>query len=267
MDHNRGMYVRELMTADPLSVAADLGVDDALALLEDRGLRHLLVTEDGRLVGVLSDRDMLSAMGGLPRRVHACRGPGVDEQLPKVVAEIMTPAPITAAPDDDVATLVLALVDRDIGCVPVVASGRPVGIVTEADLLAACATGEARVGDCMTRDPITVGWFSTLAEVLSLCERHRLHHLPVLEAGNLVGLVSDRDARRAVGAGRRDDTPVEGLMAVELATTTEKEPLHRAAEIMRKKRIGALPVTENGRLVGIVSRSDVFRHWLRVRGG
>ncbi len=126
-----GVRVRELMTRDPVTVAplAPLGV--ALGLMREREIRHLPVVDDGeRLVGMLTDRDLRQAALA---RFHALR----DAERDLLVQDVMTWAVVTTTPDTPVAHAAAAMYQRRIGSLPVVESGRLVGILTERDLLRA----------------------------------------------------------------------------------------------------------------------------------
>jgi acetoin utilization protein AcuB len=122
------------MTRDVVTVPSAATVADALDTLNLHTIRHLPVLDDGRVVGILSDRDLRRAMTGRP-----------DETT---VADVLTADPVTVGPDDRVETAARLLVEHDVGCVPVVAGGRLVGIVTASDLLRAYVEhGEAPTPD------------------------------------------------------------------------------------------------------------------------
>ena len=104
----------------------------------------------------------------------------------------------------------------------------------------------------------------------ALCERHRINQLPVVADGSLVGIVTDRDLRDAFpsvgeqvrhpGEARRETAAlrVEDVMTPNVLTVGERDPIERAATIMREERVGALPVVSGERLVGIVTRTDLL---------
>lgn len=117
----------------------------------------------------------------------------------------------------------------------------------------------------MTRDVVTLGPDTTAAEALAASREKRVRHFPVVEDGALVGLVSDRDLRSATPAlgdpdraGALQEIKVSEVMAREVKTTHPQDPIEQAANVMRERKIGCLPVVENGRLVGILTASDVM---------
>ncbi len=121
------------------------------------------------------------------------------------------------------------------------------------------------VGDSMNREVVAVAPDSTAAEVLALCRERRIRHIPVMEGERLVGIVSDRDLRSAtpaLGDPARAEAlrriAVEEVMERDIITAGPEDPIETAANTMRERGIGCLPVMEAGELVGIITTSDVM---------
>jgi len=120
------------------------------------------------------------------------------------------------------------------------------------------------VGNRMSKDPVTV-----TAEDLLIQARLRMHRggfrrLPVVSNGQLVGIITDRDTREH--AGYLDRTEVKAAMSKKPVTVTPATTLETAAQILLKRKFGGLPVMENGRLVGMITTSDVLQAFLDVMG-
>jgi acetoin utilization protein AcuB len=112
----------------------------------------------------------------------------------------------------------------------------------------------------MTRPPITVAGEATVQEALDIILEHGLRHLPVLAAdGALVGIVSEKDLLRA-----NSDDSVKAIMTRDVVTATEYTALEEAARIMSDHRISSLPVMRDGKLVGIITETDLFRIFLEL---
>jgi len=124
------------------------------------------------------------------------------------------------------------------------------------------------VGRRMKRALVTVTPGATLEEAARLLKAHRIHHLPVVEEGTrLAGIVTDTDLRNATldgmfgGADRGDSgrpVTVGEIMTRELMTLSPGDTLDDAMLVLSRERIGALPVVEEGRLVGIVTKADIL---------
>lgn len=124
--------------------------------------------------------------------------------------------------------------------------------------------------ELMTPDPLTVGVDDTLQDALDLMVRNDIRELPVLDSGTLVGIITDRDLRMALGPGikKLDDRVMDDKALSERIgrwMTADVEAIYpdtSAADVCRllvDLRVGALPVVDSGgRLVGIVSVTDVL---------
>ena len=136
------MQVRDVMTREPFTVSPQTSIVDARAEMSRRRIRHLLVTEDDLLVGIVTDRDIRLS---LPSPATSLSVWEVNYLLARLtVGEVMSKAVITIDPDRDVRQAARIMIDHTIGGLPVMEGRRLVGIVTDTDLLRALATG---VGD------------------------------------------------------------------------------------------------------------------------
>lgn len=124
------------------------------------------------------------------------------------------------------------------------------------------------VADIMQSPVVTVRPDAPLAEAARLLAQRGIRHLPVVdEAGTLVGILSDRDLKRAVaGATALETLRVGTVMTRAVITTVGRLPVEEAARLMVMEKISALPVVEGGRLVGIVTETDILDLFVRALG-
>ncbi len=122
------------------------------------------------------------------------------------------------------------------------------------------------VRDVMTRDPVTIEPEAPLAAALAAMRERAIRHLPVVDGGGrLVGIITDRDLRQASFARFRalreadQDLQVQGIMTWALVTIHPEATIAHAARVMFERRVGSLPVVEDGRLVGILTERDLLR--------
>lgn len=109
----------------------------------------------------------------------------------------------------------------------------------------------------MTRHPHSIRFDEKLKVASELMERLHVRHLPVLNAGQLVGVLSDRDLKlvsRSADGARVEDACVDEPFAVDVDTS-----LWIVADTMAKKRIGSAIVLEGGKVVGIFTVTDACR--------
>jgi acetoin utilization protein AcuB len=130
-----------------------------------------------------------------------------------------------------------------------------------------------RVRDAMTREVVTVGPDTSVAEAWGLCRERDIRHLPVVEGGRLVGIVSDRDLRDVSpprGIPDEENTlgwvRVRDIMSAELVTSHPLDTIEHAAREIYDRKIHCLPVVADGELVGIITSSDMMRTLIELVG-
>jgi acetoin utilization protein AcuB len=126
----------------------------------------------------------------------------------------------------------------------------------------------------MSRDVMTIGAAESCHDAVERMHRARIRHLPVVDgAGSLVGIVTDRDLRHRLfrpdilrtGNTRPVATLLKGLavkdlMSSPVVTARPEDELAAAAALMLEHKVGSLPVVEHGRVVGVVTETDLLRH-------
>lgn len=120
------------------------------------------------------------------------------------------------------------------------------------------------VANRMNRHPVTAGLRETLAEADAKMHAGNFRHMPIVENGKLVGMLSDHDIRQH--QGHLSDTRVTGAMSEAPITVSPDTSMEEAAEIMLERKIGGLPVVENEKLVGIITTTDVLGAFVEIFG-
>jgi acetoin utilization protein AcuB len=121
----------------------------------------------------------------------------------------------------------------------------------------------------MTKSVVTIKPKDTLRHARERLAKYRINQLPVVVNDKLVGIVTDRDVRDAYPSSLRlfygkdidefgDSHTVEEVMTYKVVAISPQTSLREAAQQLRRQRFGALPVVENGQLVGIITRSDLL---------
>lgn len=130
------LKVSDIMTTNLVTLEPFCSLLDVAHELSDHLLRHIPVTDEGKLVGLLSQRDVLRLSASRLRPSVFSEIQDVQVQDQTFVAEVMTTNVETVKPTDTIQNAALKLIVGRIGCLPVVdTSGQLVGIVTEVDLL------------------------------------------------------------------------------------------------------------------------------------
>jgi CBS domain-containing protein len=119
--------VRDWMSRSPVAVPPDRPVASVIRLMRSEGIRHVLVVEGDRLVGIVSNRDVRALL--------------TDDEPPVLptspISRVMTENPVTTSPDAALADAARAMLERKIGALPVLDGVRVVGILTKSDALEA----------------------------------------------------------------------------------------------------------------------------------
>lgn len=129
------MLAREYMSADPFVVHVTDSIGSVLAAMMEADVRHMPVVENGRLLGIVSDRDLRRSLDVIP-------GPGrggVQNALERPISELMSSDVITVNPETDMVEVIDLMLDHRIGAIPVVEgdSLRVLGIISYIDVLRA----------------------------------------------------------------------------------------------------------------------------------
>ena len=131
------------------------------------------------------------------------------------------------------------------------------------------------VRDTMAKKPVTLKHDDTLDLAKDTMELKRIRHFPVVEEEELVGVVSQRDLYRvSLGSGMRfeENTQKEFLKTVAVkdvmshppVTVTADAPIRETARLMVDKKIGCLPVLDTGKLVGLITETDLLKELLEL---
>jgi CBS domain-containing protein len=143
------------------------------------------------------------------------------------VSEIMTPAAVTDRADDTLAEAARKMWEQQTGSLLVMEGEELLGIITERDVLKAVATGTALEGvpisEVMTKDVVTAHPGTSLREAAAVMTEKWIRHLPVVERGQVVGILSQRD--------------LAGVLAGALNEPDALEQLVNASELARERRL------------------------------
>lgn len=281
---NPTRFLADLMTPSPVTLGPEDGLDAAMRIFDRYPFRHLPIVENEAVLGVLSDRDVQLATGWLSTAERMCDAWGRTLPAPKHISEVMVSPVLLANPTQSPEEAAAIMVEHRIGCLPIVDEGMLVGIVTETDILSAFmdqlttdnvpASWRQPVSAHMRSDPITLDPNVEIEAALDLCLRDQIRHLPVVEDGKLIGLLSDRDIRMGLARSSISDAQAqsEGRMSIPnirvfsvmsqfVIPIAPSCFLLDAAGIMVKNKISSLPVVAKEKLLGMLTQTDILNHF------
>src|SRR3972149_7847373 len=134
-----------------------------------------------------------------------------------------------------------------------------------------------RIRDVMTKNPITVDSETLVMDAQKIMKENNIRRLPVVDKGKLVGIITNHDLLEAAPSPATSlsihelnyllsKMKVKEIMKKNPITITPDTPFEEALKIGQENRIGSFPVVENGKLVGIVTESDIIRFVTRILG-
>lgn len=254
------MKVKDVMTKDVITVDKDVNLNHVLNLMKKHEITKIPVVEDKKLIGMVTDNVIAYKLGSIRKR-------GVPAS--RLHASSVTDKNIECiSPDTDVKTIL-----KDVGkpgptMLCVVENDNLVGVITKADLLP-LVDSKKQIKEIMKKELHTVSPDDRVIHARRIMIDEDIARLPVVDQGMLVGMISDNEiifalanVKKSFPLGRQkhrlDELLVKDVMNTPALWTEPNTTVTDAASIMLKKNVGALPLIENGKVVGIVSRTDLL---------
>jgi CBS domain-containing protein len=274
--------VMAIATVDVISIPPTKSIIGAVEQMTNCGFRRLPVTDAGtkKLRGIVTSGDIINFMGGGDKYhlVEVRHNGNLIAALNENVRTIMTQQVATLGHDARIRDAVDIIVGKKIGGLPIIdKDGVLTGIVTERDVLRVLGAERSplRVEDVMSSSLRVTEPDCPISTVTHDMTLYRFRRLPVVSDDVLYGIITATDIMRYLGSREvfsRITTgniaevtalPVRTLIAGELFTTTPETSINGAAREMMEKNIGALPVIEDSRLIGLVTEFDLVRAFAR----
>ena len=265
-------------TSDVYSVPQTMQIIRAVEVMSEKGFRRLPVTDPGtgRLRGLVTAGDVVDLMGGGSKYnlVTVKHRGNILSAINESVKEIMSTKLETVHVGDELPDVIDRIVMTKIGGFPIVdVDDRLLGIITERDVLQVLTSfkSESLVEDVMTPSPHVIAPDETIQGAGREMTRRKIRRLPVVSDDVLFGIVTAMDIMKYVGdgtifkkmtTGSTDEVlgiSVRSLMKGDLLITNPTVNVGDAARSMLLKGVGALPVIEDSRLVGIITEFDLVR--------
>ncbi len=263
-----------IMKRNVLGIDKNQKLSDALRIMDKTGLDRLIVTENGRLFGIITARDISKKLGSYRRgslpssRLHVSTATTVD--------------PVTIDSEDSVFKAAEIMIQKGMSGIPVVSGEEIVGIVTKTDLTKFCSETtvcpvefyNSLVKDIMTRDPITVSPWDRVVHARRILLDRDISRLPVIENGLLVGLISERDIARSMDAFRKvvpdryKSARVRRLLVEDIMTqnpiyTAPDTRVNEFSTLLLRSGISGAPVLDKNRIIGIATKTDIVRLFVK----
>jgi CBS domain-containing protein len=274
--------IMAIASREVVSVPPTITIIGAIEKMTVCGFRRLPVTDAGtrRLRGIVTAGDIIDMMGGgnkfnLVRKKHAGN---LLAAINESVREIMTEKVLTIGSDAKIADTASLIVGKRVGGLPIVDTGEVlVGIVTERDVMKVLSSekNQGLVEEIMSTSLKVTGPETPIGEATKKMITHHFRRLPVVKNDVLYGIITATDIMKYLGTGQvfqRMVTgnvvevmalPVRTLVSGNLHTIDPKKNINEAAREMLARNVGALPVIEDAKLVGLITEFDLVKAFAR----
>ncbi len=276
------MATTEVVTAPPTTT-----IIGAVKIMTSYGFGRLPIADAGtrRLLGFVTGVDVVDFLGGgirhnlLKKKYEG----NILAAINADIREIMSPRLISIGEKASVEDALKLMYEKNVGGLPVVDEETRIrALITEHDfakLVAGVNTG-IKVEEFMSPTVITAnGQMSIEKTTKMMVQQGGFRKLPVVQDSILIGMVTASDIMRYLGSGEAFgkvvtgdigevmSQPIKILVRRDLVTTEKDADLGWAAETMMEKGVGALPVMDNGSLLGIITKRDFIRAFAEEKRG
>ena len=255
------MKVKDVMTNEIIVVDKDVELNYVLKLMKKHNITKIPVLEEKKLVGLITDNIIAKKLGAIrtkgvpPSRLHAS---SVTDKEVDIVS-----------PDDKISDILKKVGEPGPTILTVIENGELVGVVTKADLLP-LVNSNKQLKDVMTQKLITVSPEDRIIHARRQMINENVARIPVCENGKLIGMISDNEIvfalariKSSVPLGREkhqlEELLVKDAMKSPAIWARPNISCSDGAKLMMKHHVGALPLIEEDKLIGIVTRTDLIK--------
>ncbi len=276
---NDNITINSVGTLDVVSVPQTMKILSAIETLTKSGFRRLPIVDPGtlRLKGLITARDVVNFLGGgeLFKLINVKHSGNFLAAINESVSKLMSHEVITLPPDAPLIDAIEIIIKERIGGIPMVnEEGILCGIITERDVMKVLckSMSDTKVSDVMTKSLLVVTPEAPVSQVTKVMISNKFRRLPIVKDDVLFGIITATDIVRYVGTGQvfdkivtgnvteAIDVPVRSLITGKLFTILPDATITDVARMMISKNVGALPVIEDNKLLGLITEFDLVRY-------
>jgi CBS domain-containing protein len=270
--------VMAIATREVISVPQTMSIIDAVETMTRCGFRRLPVVDAGtrRLRGIVTSGDVINFLGGGDKfnLVQVKHDGNLLAAVNESIHSIMTQQVVTLPNTATINEAIHVIQEKMTGGIPIVdPEGVLEGIVTERDVMTVLANERVsfKVEEIMSRSLRVTEPDCPIGRVTRDMTQHRFRRLPVVSDDVLYGIITTTDIMKYLGSKKVFDQlvtgdvdevmslPVRNLVSGNLFTITPEKSVNQAAREMVDRNVGALPVIESARLIGLVTEFDLVK--------
>lgn len=274
----RESEIMHIAKSPVVTMAPTTPIYDAIRIMAKKGFRRIPVANPGTkaLEGIITATDIIDYLGGGKKFeiIQQKHGGNFFKAINEPVRLIMTKNVVFVKTSSKISGAVKLMKEQNLGGLPVVdEENRVRAIITERDIanMFADRLSGVKVAELMSEKVVTALPKTTIFETEKTMATQGFRRLPIVSDSKIIGIITAMDIIRFFGSGKvfaylqsGNIIQVLNTLAMEIATkeVATIEPnadIGKAAKIMREKNVGAIPVVENEKLVGILTERDFFK--------
>ncbi|MDY6985036.1 MAG: CBS domain-containing protein [Candidatus Thermoplasmatota archaeon] len=256
------MLSKDLMNKEIIGVDKDESIERVINLMKKHRITKFPVLEDGELIGIVSDEEIVDKLGSVrtrtitPSSLH--------------VSSIMARDFFTVSADEEISKVIDRAKLGGIGIFPVLEDSKLLGVITKSDLLP-LVESEKTLEEIMVTPVKSLAPDDRIVHARRLMVDNGIERLPVLREGRVEGILAAMDlalflyefrmrVQNKYQQARLDSLLVEHAMKRDIITASKDVSAKEAAQLMHRENIGCLPLVDVfGKITGIVTRTDVIK--------
>ena len=270
--------IRHIAKSPVITMAPTTPIYDGIKIMAKEGFRRIPIADPGTktLAGIVTATDIVDYLGGGKKFeiVQQKFSGNIFKAINEPIRLIMNQKVFAVKTTASISEAIQLMKEKNLGGLPVIDEENHVrAIVTERDVarMFADRISGIKVSQLMTEKVVTALPKTTIFEAEKTMIAQGFRRLPIVSDGKVVGIVTSMDIIRFFGTGEVFkhlksgtitqvlNTPAMEIATKEVATISPEADVGQAAKIMREKNLGALPVVQNERLVGIITERDFFK--------
>jgi CBS domain-containing protein len=255
MQSKEYQLAKDIMSQEVITITSEAMMDEAARIMGNKHIGSLIVVRDGVPVGIVTERDLLSdimARGKDPKEI--------------VVRSVMSAPLIKINPTASIKQVAKTMIAKK-GRLAVFEGEKLVGIITASDLIRSLPQASEtilKVRDYMTKNVVTADENVTVTRVTKIMGEKRIGSVIITRKGEPRGIFTERDLLTTFLAKNRPlSIKVAGVASSPLLVAPSWISVHHAAFMMSRKHIKRLPITEDNKIVGIITARDLVEAYAK----
>jgi len=256
------LRAKDIMSKKVIGVDKDESIERVIHLMEKERITKFPVLEDGKLIGLVSDEEIVDKLGSVrtrtitPSALH--------------VSSIMVRDFFSVSTEEEVSRMVERAKLGGIGIFPVLEDGRLAGVITKSDLLQ-LVKSDKKLGEIMVTPVKSVAPDDRVVHARRIMVDNGIERLPVLREGRVEGIIAAMDlalflyefrmrVENKYQQARLDGLLVDHAMKRDIEKASKNMSAKEAAALMQRENVGCLPIVDDsGKIEGMVTRTDLIK--------